>query len=160
MRHLFFNEIGNYIGGSAIWIIADKRSHRCGLCISHLICGKMSIEPLIRISLPSEISKKLLRNSLTIPCVICGLTNDMFCEKVLALISNSVPYMIKATKSLKVFYPNLIFMASLNKSGKPVKNKSFLRLTFFSEVCTNAKKMYKDVLSPDIPLRQEPVFKR
>lgn len=100
-----------------IWISADETTDSLGRFIANLIVGKLDSEAAYT---PYLISCKPLyaTNSSTIARFI----NDglkVLCpggvkeERVLLLYTDAAAYMLKAGKSLKVFYPNLVHVTCM-----------------------------------------------
>ena len=105
------------IGDSYIWISADETTDTLGRFIANLIVGKLDSEAA---SKPYLIYCKPLvtTNSSTIARFINdGLKvlwpDGVKEERVLLLYTDAAAYMLKAGKSLNVFYPNLVHVTCM-----------------------------------------------
>lgn len=167
-------EIRKDIGDNNIWISADETVDKCGRYIAHLVCGKLDhMGP----SRPHLLACKALDvvNHSTIARFVNDSVHKLWpndessSERVLIFISDAAPYMVKAAKSLLLFYPNLLHVtclahglhrvaekvrdvfAPVNKiisSGKKIFLKAPVRVAVYKEMC------------PDLPLPPEPILTR
>ena len=165
--------IRNDIGSSPVWISADGTTDAAGRFIANLIVGKMDSEaaskPYLIYCKPLEVT-----NSSTIARFINdGLKvlwqDGVKEERVLLMYTDAAPYMLKAGKSLAVFYPNLVHVTcmahALQRVAETVRHEfpevnsliSATKKVFLK--CPYRIQRYKEQL-PDVPLPPEPVITR
>ncbi|XP_060837117.1 uncharacterized protein LOC132919483 [Rhopalosiphum padi] len=167
------SNIKNEIGENNIWIAVDETTDINGRYVANLLVGILkSNHPTRSFLLTCKVLEKT-NHSTVARFVNDGLKllwplggND---EKVLLMLSDAAPYMVKTGQSLKVFYPNLIHVTCaahmLNRVAEKVREmypdvnslinnikKVFLKAPYHVQV-------YKELL-PDIPLPPEPVLTR
>lgn len=168
------DEIKHEIGGNSMYIVVDETSDACGRYIVNLMIGKLTEdEPgkayLIAVK---EVEKT---NNLTVTRFIQEtlthffLPNPVPTEKILVLLSDAAPYMIKAGQNLKIFYENLIHVTCLAHGLNRVAETIRVSFPLVNDLISNVKKIfikaplrvqfYKANL-PGVPLPPEPVVTR
>jgi len=109
-------EIKADIGDSFIWISVDETTDQTGRMMANLIIGKMSqtasSSHLISCkeldATNHETVSRFVNSSL-----LSVWPNGYMTEKVLLLVTDAAPYMVKAAKFLKVFYPKMKHLTCL-----------------------------------------------
>lgn len=166
-------EIRNSIGDNFIWVAVDETTDALGRYVANIVVGKLcSEEP----GKPHLLACKMLEktNHLTISRFVndslrllwpCGSKN----EKVLVLLSDAAAYMVKAGKSLEVFYPNLIHLTCLAHALNRVAEEIRQAFPPVNNLISKVKKVFvKAPLRvqsyrnkfPDVPLPPAPILTR
>jgi len=167
------SQIKNEVGDSYIWISVDETTDINGRFIANLIIGILHREKAKRSYLISckELVKtnhftvtRFVNDSLKILWPTGG--ND---DKVLLLLNDAAPYMVKSGDVLKVLYPNLIHVTCLAHGLNRVAEKVRDMFPNVNKFVNNIKKIflkapsrvevYREIMQ-DIPLPSEPVLTR
>ncbi|KAF0760196.1 DUF659 domain-containing protein [Aphis craccivora] len=167
------SQIRDEVGDSYIWISVDETTDINGRFIANLIIGVLHREKATRSYLISckELSKtnhstvtRFVNDSLKILWPTGG--ND---DKVLLLLSDAAPYMVKSGDVLKVLYPNLIHVTCLAHGLNRVAEKVRDMFPNVNKLVNNIKKIflkapsrvevYREIMQ-NIPLPPEPVLTR
>ncbi|XP_029679637.1 uncharacterized protein LOC115245458 [Formica exsecta] len=168
------SKIRQIIGNNYIYFIVDETTDSCGRYIAHLLIGSLCEDNVSKSYLIS--SKQLEKtNNLTITRFIQDGLSEFFLlehvpsQKILLLLSDVAPYMIKAGQNLKIFYENLIHVSclahDLNRVAEEIRNQ----FPLINDLIKNVKKtflkaslrvqLYKEQL-PNTPLPPEPIITR
>lgn len=161
------------VGDSYIFLIVDETTDINGNYIANLLIGALSSENSCN---PFLIASKKLEK--TNHSTIARFVNDGLRilwpnggndEKVLLLLSDAAPYMIKAGKTLNVFFPNMIHVTCLAHMLQRIAEKVRELFPNVNTLVNNLKKVflkaphrvevYKDVL-PNVALPPEPILTR
>uniref|UniRef100_A0A2S2R4M2 Uncharacterized protein n=2 Tax=Sipha flava TaxID=143950 RepID=A0A2S2R4M2_9HEMI len=112
MLHRRFKKIRENIGSLFIYFCIDETTDLRGKYIANFIVGKLNVDsPIKSYLLASKVLEKTNNN------IITKFVNDCLRvlwpeggndEKVLLMLSDAAPYMVKAANNLKLFYSNLI----------------------------------------------------
>ncbi|KAF5287137.1 hypothetical protein FQR65_LT12323 [Abscondita terminalis] len=157
-----------------LFFVVDETTDVCGRYIANLMVGVLGENCSNK---PFLISCKQLdkTNNATISRFIQdGLTNLFLpgalpIDKVLLMLSDAAPYMVKAAQNLRIFYPNLIHNTCLahgiNRVAEEIRNQ----FPLVNELINNVKKVfvkaplrvqfYRETL-PNTPLPSKPVLTR
>lgn len=166
--------IKQIIGNNYIYFIVDETTDNCGRYIAHLLIGSLCEDNVSKSYLIS--SKQLEKtNNLTITRFIQDGLSEFFLpeyvpsQKILLLLSDAAPYMIKAGQNLKIFYENLIHVTCLAHGLNRVAEEIRKQFPLINDLIKNAKKIflkaplrvqfYKEQL-PNTPLPPEPIITR
>lgn len=166
-------KIREQIGDSYIYLVVDETTDINGSYIANLLVGVLNEQ---NPSKPFLISCKKLDK--TNHSTISRFVNDSLRilwphggndEKVLLLCSDAAPYMIKAGKTLNVFFPNLIHITCLAHMIHRLAEKVRELYPNVNTLVGNLKKVflkapqrvdvYKEIM-PSVPLPPEPVLTR
>lgn len=169
------DSIRSDIGGNSVWVSVDETTDSCGRYIANFIVGKLCQEEPGK---PHLLSCKMLEK--TNHSTVARFVNDSLqllwptesesdCYKVCLLITDAASYMLKAGKSLQVFFPNLIHVTCLAHGFHHVAEEIRSLFPSVNKVISIGKKvflkepahvqLYKDRL-PEVPLPPEPVLTR
>jgi len=119
--------IQNEIGDDCIWAAVDETTDVTGRKMANFIVGKMSSTSNGKSYLLC--SKKLDNtNSDTVArfvneCILSLWPSGSGADRLLLLVTDAAPYMVKAGKHLKVFYPNLIHLTCIAHAAQLVAEK-------------------------------------
>lgn len=166
-------KIREKIGDSYIYVVVDETTDINGSYIANLLVGVLNEQ---NASKPFLISCKKLDK--TNHSTISRFVNDSLRilwprggndEKVLLLCSDAAPYMIKAGKTLNVFFPNMIHISCLAHMIQRLAEKVREMYPNVNTLVSNLKKVflkapqrvdvYKEIM-PSVPLPPEPVLTR
>ncbi|KAL4092191.1 hypothetical protein QTP88_026733 [Uroleucon formosanum] len=161
------------IGDSYIYLVVDETTDINGSYIANLLVGVLNEQSP---SKPFLIACKKLDK--TNHSTISRFVNDSLRilwphggndEKALLLCSDAVPYMIKAGKTLNVFFPNMIHISCLAHMIQRLAEKVREMYPNVNTLVRNLKKVflkapqrvdvYKEIM-PSVPLPPEPVLTR
>ncbi|KAL7296899.1 hypothetical protein TKK_0003039 [Trichogramma kaykai] len=166
------DEIRKKLDKKLLWISADETTDINGRYIANLIIGSLETEPSPSYLISCRQLEKT--NHSTVARFVNDSLNRLFFpespnEKVLIFLSDAAPYMLKAVRALKPFYPNLIhvtcFAHALHRLAEQV------RITFcnVNELIATTKKVflkapvrickYKE-MAANLPLPPEPIITR
>lgn len=168
--------IQNEIGDSPIWMSIDETTDPCGRYLAHVIVGKLSSEEAGRghLILCKELEKT---NHSTIARTVSEAINILWGshaqqygeERLLAFVTDSAAYMMKAGESLKVFYPKMIHLTCMAHGVHRVAEELRNSLPDLNKLISSAKKVFVKAPSrvrafknayPDTPLPPEPIITR
>jgi len=166
--------IKQIIGNNYIYFIVDETIDNCGRYIAHLLIGSLCEDNVSKSYLIS--SKQLEKtNNLTITRFIQDGLSEFFLpehvpsQKILLLLSDATPYMIKAGQNLKIFYENLIHVTCLAHGLNRVAEEITKQFPLINDLIKNVKKIflkaplrvqfYKEQL-PNTPLPPGPIITR
>ncbi|KAL4141465.1 hypothetical protein QTP88_004102 [Uroleucon formosanum] len=161
------------IGDSYIYLVVDETTDINGSYIANLLVGVLNEQS------PSKpfliVCKKLDKTNHS---TISRFVNDSLGilwphggndEKVLLLCSDAAPYMIKVSKTLNVFFPNMIHISCLAHMIQRLAEKVREMYPNVNTLVSNLKKVflkapqrvdvYKEIM-PNVPLPPEPVLTR
>lgn len=161
------------IADSNVWVQVDETTDSVGRYIANVLVGAMK---------PDDVCKPHLLVSRELPstnhATVSRLVNDAMAvlwpngtehDRVLLLLSDAAPYMVKAGKALQVFYPNMVHVTclahALHRVAETVRTTSKYSNTFISNVRKIFVKaplrvqVYKE-MNPKTPLPPEPVLTR
>ncbi|XP_068081748.1 uncharacterized protein [Anabrus simplex] len=165
------------IGSHLIWLCIEETTDSCGRYMANVIVGKLS---------PSEPGKGHLilcreldvTNHRTIvrtvqAALLSGLLWPTFPDeevnKVLTLVTDAAPYMIKAGKSLKLLYPKMLHVNFLAHAMHKVAKELREKLSSVNSVISSVKKIFVkapsrvrafNTMHPELPLPLEPILTR
>lgn len=163
------------IGGNYVWISVDETTDSCGRYIANFIVGKLCVDEPGR---PHLLACKVLEK--TNHSTVARFVNDSlrllwptetesYCSKVLVMVTDAAAYMLKAAKSLQVFYPNLIHVTCLAHGLHRIAEEIRTLFPTVNNLISSGKKLflkapcrvqfYKDCL-PEVPLPPEPILTR
>lgn len=156
-----------------IWIQVDETTDVEGRYIANIVVGAMDPNEF---SCPHLLASRELQS--TNHATISRLVNEAMgilwpdCvhhERVLLLLSDAAPYMVKAGKALKVFYPNLVHVTclahALHRVAESIRDASTITNSLVSNVrkifvkAPTRVQLYKERY-PDIRLPPEPILTR
>jgi hypothetical protein len=162
------------IGSKPIWFSVDETTDVKGRYIANFVLGGLDEnEPgngyLINVK---ELNKT---NNVTVSQFINECLSSFYLpekvptDKVLLMVTDAAPYMLKAAQNLKIFYPKLIHCTCLAHGLNRVAETIRLEFPLINSLVTNIKKVfikaplrvqvYREKL-PGIPLPPEPVLTR
>lgn len=167
-------KIRDEISDNYFYITVDETTDACGRYMCHLMIGVLKEEAAGRSYLiaSKEIAKT---NNLTVTRFVQESLANFFlpitvpAEKILVLLSDAAPYMLKVGQNLKIFYPNIIHVTclahGLNRIAEAVRSE----FPLVNELISNVKKifikaplrvqLYRDHF-PGIPLPPQPIITR
>ncbi|KAF0764255.1 DUF659 domain-containing protein [Aphis craccivora] len=167
------SNIRNEIGDNNIWFAVDETTDINGRYVANLLVGILKSNNTCRSFL---LSCKVLEK--TNHSTVSRFVNDELKllwpfggndEKVLLMLSDAAPYMVKTGQSLAVFYPNLIHVTCVAHMFNRIAERVRDMYPDVNKLISNIKKVflkspyhvqvYKEIL-PDIPLPPEPVLTR
>ena len=137
------------IGSSHIWIAVDESTDVLGRYVANLVVGRLSSNSA---SKPYIIACRVLER--TDHATVARFVNDGLKvlwpgsvqeEKVLVMYTDSAAYMLKAAKSLKVFYPHLIHFTCLAHAIHRVAEEVRSHFPQVNELVSSAKKVFVKV---------------
>jgi hypothetical protein len=162
------------IADNYFYISVDETTDSSGKYIAHLLIGVLKEDTLPKSHLIScqQLEKT---NALTISRFIQETLATFFLpttipsNKLLLILSDAAPYMVKAGQNLKIFFPDLIHVTcvahGLNRVAEEIRKKFPLVNTMISSVKKVFLKspiriqLYKEML-PNIPLPPQPILTR
>lgn len=167
-------EIQQLVGNNFVYIMVDESTDKCGRYIAHLLIGILH-EDIVGKSYLIYCKELQKTNNVTIAQFVQeGLSNFFLpgsipCEKILLMLSDAAPYMIKAAQNLKIFYSNIIHTTCLahgfNRVAEDIRNQ----FPLINDLISNVKKVflkaplriqfYKERL-PGVKLPPEPIITR
>lgn len=167
-------EIKGKICNKHFYICIDETTDSRGRYIAHLLIGVLNDEILPKSYLIA--SKELEKtNALTVARFVQEELSKFFLptavpgDKLLLILSDAAPYMIKAGHNLKIFYPNLIHVTCLAHALNRVAEEIRKHFPLVNSLISNMKKIflkaptrvqfYKERL-PNTPLPPQPVITR
>lgn len=168
------SKIREQIGNCFVYIMVDETTDSRGLYICNLIIGILHPE---KDPTPFLISSKVLEktNFETVSRLVNNSLTDFFKDspapfqdKVLLLVTDAAPYMLKAGVTLKVFFPNMIHVTCLAHGLNRVAEKVRDIFPEVNKLLNNGKKIflkapqrvtaYKEYMQCQLP--PEPVITR
>lgn len=170
-----YQQIRNEIGNNYIYVSVDETTNANGDQIANVIVGKLDNTP----SRPYVIASKCLQqtNNETITnLIITSLSNFWCCDaksdkfnKVLLLVTDAAPYMMKVGKNLDSVFKNMTHVTcaahGLNRVAEKVRSLFPSVNTLISSVkkvflkCPRRINVFKNML-PKIPLPPQPTIIR
>jgi Protein of unknown function (DUF 659) len=167
-------EIKSQIGHNYIWFSVDETTDTCGRYVVNLAIGVLNSEiPTKAFIISSKELNKTNNNTVT-KFVHDGLTSFFLPEpvpgeKILLMLSDAAPYMIKAGLNLKFFYENLIHCTCIAHGLNRIAETIRLEFSLVNKLIKNGKKifvkaplrvqLFKEKL-PNVSLPPEPVLTR
>jgi hypothetical protein len=167
------NEIKEKIGKNFIYIVVDETTDTRGLYIANLLVGVMnknfSGKPYLLASKQlektnNETITRFINDSLKLLWTDVGME-----QRVLLLLTDAASYMVKAGKSLKIFYTNMIHVTCTAHACNRLAEKVRELFPKVNTLINNGKKIFLKVPSRisifkeemnDIPLPPVPVLTR
>lgn len=165
--------IRNYISNQKIWISIDETTDVKGRFIANVTIGTLSSDnPGKTFLLTSEVLDKANHQT------ICKLfDNSLFLlwpeglrrDDVLLFITDAAPYMVKAARSLDIFYTNMIHLTCLAHGLHRIAEEIRKHFPKVDNLISNGKKFFLKASSrvlffktelPYIPLPPQPVITR
>lgn len=140
------NEIRNQIKGKKIWVSIDESNDATGRYIANIVIGILQVDGPGKIFLlESDVLEKINHST-----IIKLFDKALFSlwpkgiqhDDVLLFITDATPYMIKAAKSIQVFYSKVIHVTCLARGLYKTSEK--IRATFpkVDELITNIKEIF------------------
>lgn len=167
------NKIRADLSNDYIWISVDETTDTIGRYIANLIVGKMSeYEPTKSYLLTCQELEKTDHASIArfVNTSLLKLwPNGDSTDKVLLLVTDAAPYMVKAAKHLTIFYPNMKHVTCLAHAVHRVAEKIREIFPEVNSLISSIKKVflkapsricvYKDIMI-DCPLPPNPIITR
>lgn len=164
------DEIKDDIGDHFVYLIVDETTDARGFYIANLLIGILDVD---------EFKKPYLIACKQLPATnydtICRFVNNglltlsVAMNRVLLLLTDAAPYMVKAAKTLKVFYPNMIHVTCIAHGINRIAEAIRQLLPDTNKLVNNGKKAflkapsriskYKEIMI-NLPLPPEPVITR
>ena len=161
------------IADSNVWVQVDETTDSVGRYIANVLVGAIKpddfCKPHLLVSRELAGTKHATVSRLVNDAMAVLWPNGTQYDRVLLLLSDATPYMVKAGKALQVFYPNMVHVTclahALHRVAETVRTNSKYCNTIISNVCKIFVKaplrvqVYKE-LNPKTPLPPEPVLTR
>jgi len=111
-------KIKKLVGNNNIWFTVDETTDACGRYIANVIIGVLNEDVPTKSYLICSRELEATNNNTVSRFIHETLTNFYLpepvpYEKILLMVSDAAPYMVKTASNLKVFYPNLIHCTCL-----------------------------------------------
>jgi len=162
------------IGDSYIWATVDESTDSLGRYVANILVGKLSS---LGYSAPHLVSTKVLEktNHETVSRFVNNSLRLLFRgtenyeDRLLLLVSDAAPYMVKAGKTLKPFFPNMIHLTCLAHGIQRAAELVRSSFKFVDMLIAETKKVFLKApyrvqvyqeLNPDLPLPPQPVVTR
>ncbi|KAB0803224.1 hypothetical protein PPYR_00194 [Photinus pyralis] len=168
------NNIRQTVQNRFLFFVVDETTDVCGRYIANLMVGVLGESSSNKSFLISCKHIEKTNNETISRFIVEGLSNLFLPkavphDKIVLMLSDAAPYMIKAAQNLKIFYPNLIHNTCLahgvNRVAEEVRNQ----FPVVNDFINNVKKvfvkaplrvqLYKEML-PGIPLPPKPILTR
>lgn len=167
-------EIKAKIGNNNFYLCIDETTDSVGRYIVHLMIGVLHQEILSHSYLIA--SKQLDKtNNLTVARFVQEELSKFFLpatvpiERVLLMLSDAAPYMVKAGQNLKIFYPKLTHVTCMAHGLNRVAEEIRKKFPYVNKLISTVKKvflkaptrvqLYKERL-PNTPLPPQPIITR
>jgi hypothetical protein len=140
-------EIKKIVGDNYIWFSVDETTDSCGRYVANFIVGVLNDEIATKGFLIS--SKQLDKtNAVTISQFITEelarffLPNVVPKNKILLMLSDAAPYMVKAASNIKFFYEKLIHCTCLAHGINRIAETIRLQFPLVNELVKSGKKIF------------------
>lgn len=125
----------------------DETTDNCGRYIAHLLIGSLCEDTVSKSYLISSKQLEKTNNLTKIRFIQDGLSEFFLPEhvssqKILLLLSDAAPYMIKAGQNLKIFYENLIHVTYLAHGLNRVAEEIRKQFPLINDLIKNVKKIF------------------
>lgn len=167
-------EVKKIVENRYIYFIVDETTDSCGRYIVNLLIGSMredkpSESYLIACVQLDKINHLSILRSVNECFMNFFVPNVVPTEKILLMVSDAAPYMVKAGQQLKTIYPNLVHVTCLAHGCNRVAEHIRCEFSDVNVLISSVKKvfvksplrvqLYREKL-PNVPLPPEPVLTR